>query len=276
MRKFTNTNHSKAKNSPPPGGVGGGLQPRTYRRQFSSERFCSFTVNYKESDLWIGIDPESFHPEMEKLAFVTIKTLRHQLEHYFLVDPEFGRTLIPCASKPDAPEIVKILAEAGKRAGVGPMAAVAGAFSEKVGKTLLGEFLINELVVENGGDIFLKLEKPMFLSVFAGSSALSEKIGIEIPAQETPLGVCTSSGTVGPSLSFGKADAVMVACKNTAVADAFATAMANRIKGPGDVQTVAEASEQFPDILSLVAICQDKLGIRSKFEMKLVAPPRLS
>ena len=122
------------------------------------------------------------------------------------------------------------MAMAGEKAGVGPMAAVAGAFSEEIGKTLLRTFPINELVVENGGDIFLKLEKPLVLSVYAGTSVLSEKIGIEIPAQETPLGVCTSAGTVGPSHSFGKADAVMVACKNTAVADAFATALANQVK----------------------------------------------
>lgn len=276
--------------SPPFGGVGGGfsfsppweglgeafIQPRTYRRQFSAERFRSFVVNYKDTDLWIGVDHRSFHAEMEQVAFETVKALRHQLEQYLLTDPEFGRTLIPCETKPDAPEIVKILAAAGKKARVGPMAAVAGAFSEEIGKTLLRSFNTNELVVENGGDIFLKLEKSLLLSVFAGTSLLSEKIGIEIPAEETPLGVCTSAGTVGPSLSFGKADAVMVACKNTAVADAFATALANQVKTPGDVQIVAEASEQFPEILSLVAICQDKMGIRSNFEMKLIAPSQPS
>ena len=256
--------------SPPQGGVGGGLQPRTYRNQFSSQRFRSFVVNYKDSDLWIGIDPGSFNPEMETLAFETVKALRHQLEQYLLVHPEFGKTLKPCETKPEATEIVHIMSEAGKKAGVGPMAAVAGAFSEEIGKTLLRKFPINELVVENGGDIFLKLEKPLTLSVFAGSSVLSGKIGIEIPARKTPLGICTSAGTIGPSLSLGKADAVMVACKNTAVADAFATGLANRIKMPADVQTVAESSEEYPEILSLVAICQDKLGIRSNFEMKLL------
>jgi hypothetical protein len=246
------------------------IEARTYRNQFSSQRFRSFVVNYKDSDVWIGVDPASFNTSMEKLAFETTKTLRHQLENYLLIDPEFGRTLIPYNAKPGAPEIVNILAAAGAKAGVGPMAAVAGAFSEGIGKTLLRAYQLNELVVENGGDIFLKLDKSLVLSVFAGTSVLSGKTGIEIPAQETPIGVCTSAGTVGPSLSFGKADAVMVACKSTAIADAFATAMANRIKTPADVQTIAEASEQFPEVLSLAAICQDKLGIRSNFEMKLI------
>jgi len=246
------------------------IEARTYRRQFSSQRFRSFVVNYKDSDLWIGVDPASFRPGMEKLAFETTKALRHELENYLLNDPEFGRALIPYTAKPDAPEIVNILSTAGTKAGVGPMAAVAGAFSEEIGKTLLRAYPINELVVENGGDIFLKLAEPLILSVFAGTSVLSGKTGIEVPAKETPLGVCTSAGTVGPSLSLGRADAAMVACKSTALADAFATAMANRVKSPDDVQTVAEASVQFPEILSLVVICRDKLGIRSNFEMKLV------
>ena len=246
------------------------IEARTYRRQFSAERFRSFTVNYKDTDLWIGVDHRSFHIDMETVAFEKVKDLRCQLEQYLLTDPEFGRTLVPCATRPDAPEIVKILANAGTKAGVGPMAAVAGAFSEEIGKTLLREFSVKELVVENGGDIFLKLEKPLILSVYAGNSVLSEKIGIEIPAGETPLGVCTSAGTVGPSLSFGIADAVMVAYKNTAVADAYATALANQVKTPDDVQTVAEASSRFPEILSVLAICRDKLGIRSNFEMKLI------
>ncbi len=277
MRKYNDTNYGKAKSPPPWEGQGEAfIQARTYRTQFSAQRFRSFVVNYKDTDLWIGIDPVSFCPEMETLAFETVKTLRHQLEQYLLIDPEFGKTLIPHEIKPGAAEIVQIMAEAAKRAGVGPMAAVAGAFSEEVGKILLRNFEIKELVIENGGDIFLKLEKPLLLSVYAGNSVLSGKIGIEIPAQETPLGICTSAGTVGPSFSFGKADAAMVACKNTALADAFATTFGNMVKMPGDVQTAAETSEKFPEILSLIAICQDKLGIRSNFEMKLVAPSRPS
>ena len=123
---------------PPFGGVGGGFQVRTYRRQFSAQRFRSFVVNYKDTDLWIGVDPVSFCPEMETLAFETVKTLRHQLEQYLLIDPEFGKTLIPHETKPGAAKIVQIMAEAAKRAGVGPMAAVAGAFSEEVGKFCFG------------------------------------------------------------------------------------------------------------------------------------------
>ena len=227
-------------------------------------------VNYKETDLWIGIDPASFKKEMQEAAFSKVKELRHILEHYLMSDPVFGKTFDPHQVQPNAPVIVTCMADAAAVAGVGPMASVAGAFSEAVGRYLIEKFGIRELVAENGGDIFLKVEKPILLSVYAGNSVLSEKIAIEVTASETPLGVCTSSGTVGPSISLGKADAVMMVCRNTAMADAFATALANRVKTKEDVQQVINLVEQFPQILSAVIICDDQIGIRGKFEMKFI------
>lgn len=243
---------------------------RTYRNHFSQERFRSFLVNYKETDLWIGIDPASFKEEMKAVSLQKTKELRSILEQYLLKDPIFGKTFEPHQAEPNAPVIVKIMADSASKAGVGPMAAVAGAFSEAVGLHLLEHFDIQELVVENGGDIFLKIKRNLLMSVYAGSSPLSEKIGIEIQASESPLGVCTSAGTVGPSSSFGKADAVMISCRNTALADAFATGFGNLVKTPEDIQEVISQTEQFSEILSAVIICSDKIGIRGKFEMKLI------
>ena len=246
------------------------IEQRTYRNQFSQERFRSFVVNYKETDLWIGVDPESFGEEMCEAALIKVIALRTEMEAYLLTDPVFGKTFEPHQAEPNAPEIVTVMAEAADRVGVGPMAAVAGAFAEAVGRHLMVKFDIQELVVENGGDIFLKIDRNLLMSVYAGNSPLSEKIGIEIQAAESPLGVCTSAGTVGPSVSFGKADAAMVICKNTALADAFATGFGNLVKTPEDVQKVIDQTSQFPEILSAVIICQDKIGIRGKFEMKLI------
>lgn len=227
-------------------------------------------VTYKETDLWIGVDPDSFRDEMKEVSFLKIKELRTVLEQYIETDPDFGKTFEPYPAEPNAPAIVKGMVKAAERANVGPMAAVAGAFSEAVGRHLMKKFNIQELVVENGGDIFLKIERPILMSVYAGNSPLSEKIGIEIQATDSPLGVCTSAGTVGPSVSFGQADAVMIACRNTALADALATGFGNRIKTPEDVQEVIDQTAQFPEILSAVMICRDKIGIRGKYEMKLI------
>jgi len=246
------------------------IEERTYRSQFSQQRFRSFGINYKETDLWIGVDPPSFREEMKEVAYSKVVQLRSDMEAYLLNDPVFGKTFEPHRVEPNAPEIVKVMAEAADRAGVGPMASVAGVFAEMVGRHLMQQFKIQELVVENGGDIFLTINRNLLISVYAGSSPLSEKIGIEIHASESPLGVCTSAGTVGPSVSFGKADAVMIVCKNTALADAFATGFGNMVKTPEDVQAIINQTERFPEILSAVIICHEKIGIRGQFEMKLI------
>lgn len=246
------------------------IEERTYRNQFSQERFRSFVVNYKETDLWIGVDPESFREEMKEVAHSNVVQLRSEMEAYLLNDPVFGKTFEPHRIEPNAPEIVKLMAEAADRAGVGPMAAVAGAFSEMVGRHLMDLFDIKELVIENGGDIFLKIERNLLMSVYAGSSPLSEKIGIEIQACESPLGVCTSAGTIGPSISLGKTDATMIICRNSALTDALASTFGNLVQTPEDVQQVIQQTEQFPEILSAVIICRDKIGIRGQFEMKLI------
>jgi hypothetical protein len=246
------------------------IEQRTYRNQFSKQRFRSFVVNYKETDLWIGVDPDSFGEEMKEVAHSKVVQLRSEMEAYLLNDPVFGKTFEPHPVEPNAPEIVRGMAEAANRAGVGPMASVAGAFSETIGRHLMEQFDIQELVVENGGDIFLKIERNLLMSVYAGSSPLSGKIGIEIQASESPLGVCTSAGTVGPSVSLGKTDATMIICRNTALADALATTFGNLVQVPEDVQQVTKQTEQFPEILSAVIICRDKIGIRGQFEMKLI------
>jgi len=199
-----------------------------------------------------------------------VEALWKKLEDYFLIDPEFKTTLSPHRLKNNAPEEASVMAGASSRAGIGPMSAVAGMFSERVGQHLLEEYHPTEIVVENGGDIFLKIENDLVLSVFAGTSPLSEKIAVKVPASETPLGICTSSGTVGPSLSFGIADAVMVACRSTPLADAYATALGNKVQSPDVIGEVLSKSENYPEILSIIIICRDKMGIRGNFEAKFL------
>ena len=115
------------------------------------------------------------------------------------------------------------MVKAGKNAGVGPMAAVAGAIAEHVGLGLLKS--TNHVIVENGGDIFIKTDAPLTVGIFAGKSSLSLRIGIRLSGGPKPMAVCTSSGTVGHSLSLGRADAVCVAADSCAIADAAATAI---------------------------------------------------
>ena len=205
---------------------------------------------------------------MVRFAREQLVDVRNMLEEYIRKCPVFKSSFIPVDVLEDDPEIVKTMCRAAVLAGTGPMAAVAGAFSEYIGNALQKEFSIQEIVVENGGDIYVNLKQDMFLSVYAGRSPLSGKIGIEIPHHYTPLGICTSAGRVGPSVSFGRADAVMIAACDTALADAYATAFGNEVKTADDIQLVIEKINLKGEIHSALIICEGKLGGCGQFALK--------
>jgi ApbE superfamily uncharacterized protein (UPF0280 family) len=161
--------------------------------------------------------------------------------------------------------------EATRLAGVGPMAAVAGAVADRVGHLLLENFGCREVVVENGGDIFIRNDRPLVVSVYAGASKLSGRVGLEMPPGE--WGVCTSSGTVGPSLSFGQADAVTVVSADATLADAFATAYGNLVKEAEDIEKVlAQALNE--KVETLLIIVGDRLGIVGRHSLKFLERAR--
>ncbi|MCC8174321.1 MAG: UPF0280 family protein [Odoribacter sp.] len=153
--------------------------------------------------------------------------------------------------------------------GISPMSAVAGGVAEYTGKKLKEKYTIQEVIIENGGDIYADIQENLDIAVFAGESSLSEKVGLHIKADFSSLGICTSSGTVGPSLSFGKADAVMIVCKDTLLADSYATHFANRIKEEKDIQIVLDKIAEIEDILSALIINNDKMGLIGQMELKL-------
>ncbi len=246
------------------------FQPRTYRTQFNGDRFRSFEVKHLETDLWIGVNPSSFKSEMKEIAISKIKELRTRMDEYIVSETNFKKSLKPFQPNENAPEEAKEMAIAAEKAGIGPMSAVAGLFAREVGESLLQNFSVEEMVIENGGDIYVLLKNELILSVFAGESPLSERIGLVIPPEKSKLGICTSAGTVGPSLSYGKADAVVVICEDVLLADAFATAFGNKVKSPNDVEKVINQSEKYPEILSLLIICEDKIGIRGEYEIKIL------
>lgn len=242
---------------------------RTYREHFRQDRWSYFIARYKETDLCIGVDRASWHPEVADFAIQFIRQLRSSMDNWITDHPEYVQALIPCPVSSDAPKIFQEMSEVADKSGIGPMSAVAGAVAQYTGEALKTEFGLREIIVENGGDIYADICENLDISVFAGTSPLSEKVGLHIEAAYAPLGICTSSGTVGPSLSFGKADAVMIICKDVKLADTYATAFANRIQKPQDVQTCIEQIQQQEDILAAIAIKDDKIGICGQFELKL-------
>ncbi len=244
---------------------------RGYRGRMGS-RFASFKASYKESDLWIGVDPGSFSSRMEDRAAGLARTLRLELEAYIAQRPEFLSSLLPLAADPGAPAIARTMLEASRAAGVGPMAAVAGAVAAAVGAALEAEFGCREILVENGGDLWLRFEEALDISVFAGGSPLSEKVGVTVAPEFSPLGLCTSSGTVGPSLSLGRADAAMVAARgalSAALADAWATAVGNAVRVGEDIEAALDLVEGREEIVSVLVVKDGRMGIRGRLPLKL-------
>jgi hypothetical protein len=188
-----------------------------------------------------------------------VQKYRIQLEGYINNNPDFLSSLEPLPIPAHAPRIVKRMAEAAQAASVGPMAAVAGAIAEAVGEELL-EFS-PEVIVENGGDIYLKVSNDTVVGIYAGGSPLTGKIGLKIGANDTPLGICTSSGTVGHSLSFGKADAVVVLSASTTLADAAATAVGNMVNQAEDIERGIQHARGIEGVKGILIIVREKLGV---------------
>ena len=242
---------------------------RSYRGRFSNDERRWFCVKFLESDLWIGVDNGSYSAFMESDTYAMLVDLRRTMDAYLLIDPQYKTALTPYDAGLEAPDILKEMSRVSHKTGIGPMSAVAGAVALKVAGFLKSRYDVNEVIVENGGDIYAQASTDMDISVFAGQSPLSEKIGLHIPAGSFPLGICTSSGTVGPSLSLGRADAVMIVCKDVMLADSYATAMANRIQSVNDLQPVIDRITNTPDILGAIAVKDDRMAICGQFELRL-------
>ena len=238
---------------------------RTYRGGANNADLHFFQVTLKETDLYIGVDKKSYRPELESQALNLVWEYRKQLELYIQEDPEFRTTLEPHFLRPDAPPLARVMNQAAWQAGVGPMAAVAGAMAEAVGRGLCPQ--VREILVENGGDIFLQIRRPRLVGIFAGLSPFSHRLAVEIDPQWGPVGVCTSSGTVGPSYSAGRADAALVLAPSAALADAAASAVGNVVQTLEDVERGVEVARSIKGVSGVVVIKEDRLAVWGKIKL---------
>jgi len=229
-------------------------EPRTYRRWVADQDLTSFQVTIRETDLFI-----SATRDLTAEARAAVSRYRHDLESYISTHPGFADSLKPINVDASAPLVVREMAGAALKAGVGPMAAVAGAIAERVGRDLLP--LSEEIIVENGGDIFLTTTRERLVGLYAGPSPLTGRIAFAISPEDTPLGICTSSGTVGHSLSFGEADAVVAISESTALADAAATAIGNRVRSANDIEAATEFAQSIEGLSGLAIVKGERVGL---------------
>ena len=233
---------------------------RNYRKKISAKGLASFNVTVKETDLWVSAERDLSGETRDMVV-----ECRYQLENYIQLHPVFLTTLNPYPVDPYAPFIVQEMISATRDIGVGPMASVAGAIAQLVAKDLLKS--TDQVIIENGGDIFMKIRRDATISIFAGDSPLSEKIGIRIPAKMMPIGICSSSGKVGHSLSMGSTDVITVLSTSAIRADGAATALGNMIKTKTDLEKAPGWADAMGGILGGVAILDDTMATWGDIEL---------
>jgi len=221
----------------------------------------SFDITVKETNLNIQAEKD-----LTDRAIISVIACRHHLETFIQGFPEFATSFSPIRKPGLAmPKIITDMIEAAQVAQVGPMAAVAGAVAEYTGTQLMG--CSGQVIVENGGDIFIKSESDTILSIYAGDSPFSMTTGIRVKKNDCPYGICTSSGTFGHSKSFGKADAVTVLSDSCVLADAVATKLCNMVQNPADIREAIQAGKTISGIRGVVIIKGDNIGLWGKLEL---------
>ncbi|MFH1154231.1 MAG: UPF0280 family protein [Pseudomonadota bacterium] len=233
---------------------------RTYREKSRRKGLVQFTVTVKETDLHIQAQSD-----LSRKAVESVLECRGHIEGYIARNPEFLTSMVPVKPVFPTPTIVGKMIDAGQRTGVGPMAAVAGAVAEFTGTKLLEDS--SEIIVENGGDIFIKINSEAVFGIYAGTSPLSMRTGVRVNRPGTPFALCTSSGTLGHSVSFGRADAATVISESACIADAAATALGNRVKKESDIAAAIKTGQRMDGVLGIIIIKGKHLGAWGDVEL---------
>jgi ApbE superfamily uncharacterized protein (UPF0280 family) len=224
---------------------------RTYRQMQQSGLVSSY-VRMVETDLHI-LAPVNVEEEALRL----VAGVRRHIETYIRIHAPFGDSLVPLPEDASAPAAIREMLAAGQAAGV----------AEVVGKGLINSG-VEDLIVENGGDIFIVRSQECTVAVFAGSSPLSNRIGIRLTPAMMPAGICCSSGSIGHSLSLGRADAVVVTARSTALADAAATRIGNEADGtPASINEALKVAQGIRGISGAVVVQGKHLGAWGDIEL---------
>ena len=241
------------------------FKERNYRALVDAESLVASYVTVKDTDLQILADRD-----VKEAALNLVMRYRLQIESYIDKYPVFASSLVPLPEDRLAPPIVKDMLTAGICAGVGPMAALAGCTAKYVGRVLLAEGCAG-VVVKNGGDIFCARKRDCLIAIFAGESSLSMQVGLRIHSSKMPLGICTSSGTVGHSLSFGCSDSVTVIGDSAALADAAATRLGNEVgaekKAEIAIKNALQTGQKLVGVRGIIVVCGDRIGAVGDVEL---------
>ena len=201
----------------------------------------------------------------EQYETVTLEIIRQRkiLEDYIARHPEFQTTFTPIALKSDAPDSARRMARAAELVGTGPMAAVAGTMAQLAAEAGIQNGC-TEVIIENGGDIYLKTTKAVTIGLFSGGGKAVNKLAFAIEPQDTPLAICSSSGLMGHSKSFGQCDLATVVAKDAALADAAATQAANHVKTIEDIEPALNQIAAIGSIDGILIVKDGQIGLAGK------------
>ncbi|HPJ41900.1 MAG TPA: UPF0280 family protein [Spirochaetota bacterium] len=233
---------------------------RRFYRSYSGTRGFNFNVKADTTDLFITSDRD-----LSADAYRILAARRQEIEEHISSCREFLYSLSPLEACYGSPPIVLDMYRASAAAGVGPMAAVAGAVAEYVGRGLLE--LTDEVIVENGGDIWLKLKTSAILGIYVNSIYFRDRIRLKINPENTPCAVCTSSASLGHSLSFGKADAATIVAESGALSDAVATGACNLVQSEDDLQRAVDYAMSVNGVSGCLIIYRDKFAACGEIEL---------
>lgn len=183
--------------------------------------------------------------EYIRVAEQAIFEARERILRKISEDPYFATTYDPYPVSEDDDPLIKRMCQASLLAGVGPMAGVAGAIAVFAVERMV-EAGASYAIVENGGDIALRIDRDITVGVFQDDDRFRE-LAFRIPKRNGIFGICSSSGKVGPSVSFGKSGISTVFSDDVILADACATALGNMIRDGGQ-EEMSRALEEIGGI----------------------------
>lgn len=221
---------------------------RTYRLDtINRENEQKIQIIIEETDLLITVSNAVNKQELIDFCSKELCEIRNILKFWINLYPEIKDSLDPVHTPKNAPAFLFAMCEAGKFAHVGPFASVAGTIAHfiatKIHCFLKEKNICPDVIVENGGDIYAFSSKERYIGIMANPK---EKcmLGLKIAKEQFPLAVCSSSATIGHSLSFGQGDLALILAKNGSLADALATRYGNLLRNKGDINPILTQAKQ--------------------------------
>ena len=240
------------------------MKPENYKKRFyrlwqTPDDLVGFNITYRESDINIFAD-KNLKDQAKTFLLECRKPIEDTIKSY----PDFITSLKPIKLS-SGYKIITTMIEASQKAGVGPMAGVAGAIAQCIGIKLSS--LSREVIVENGGDIWINSKKERIMLVYAGEeSPFKDKLKIRLKPRQKPYGVCTSSRKIGHSLNFGWTDATVVIADSAITADVYATAISNMVKSESDIESTVEYCAGIEDLIGGIILIGKKIGVWGDIE----------